>query len=121
MSDQLENLYGCKASGIDMLAAQLGQALSITLEDRDSSYWGDYYVEKSGRFSEFRLYRNRDPLYQPANDPEDDYWLEPDHRESASLLYVFGLADIVKQFHAEISSFTPAFTLLRQQTANSDS
>jgi hypothetical protein len=107
------HLYGCTDSDIDAIAAAIAPQLNLQLEHRDSSYWGDYHIDRSGVFNELRLYRNVDPMFRSGSDDPDEYWFEPDFRNYASLLSVDADRSVLTAFHARISLITPMFRLLK--------
>ncbi len=113
MPELIQHLYGCVESDIETVANSLVDALSLSLESHDSAYWGDYYLDKSRRLAELRLYRNADPLYQTGNDPVEDQWFEPKHRDRATLLSVYGSVEDIAAFQKSLTAALPMFKLLR--------
>jgi len=69
--------YGFTESDMDSLGRRLEAALSLSFEPRESSYLGEYLLDRSGRFAECQLYFNRDPLWQPDSDPSDEQYSKP--------------------------------------------
>lgn len=116
MPEHIQHLYGCSESDIDDVARRLGNSLSLTLEPRDSVYWGAYYIDNTWRFSELRFYRNSDPLYQPDNDPAEDQWLEPDHRDYVLLPVVHGSSEDVTALHQSLVELLPTFELIQDSS-----
>lgn len=113
MTQETTHLYGCTESEIDAIAAAISPALNLRLENRDSAYWGDYHIDRSGAFSELKLYRNRDPMFRSDSDDPDEYWFEPDFRDCDSLLSVYAAEPVLADFHKRIANVTPMFRLLK--------
>jgi hypothetical protein len=116
MSEHLTHLYGCLAPDFDALARRLAFALSLRLEARVCSHWGNYYLDRSGGFTECRLYRNADPTYRSELDHPEEFWFVPNHRDCNCLLVVDGLTGSVESFHASLQAAMPMFVLLRNST-----
>lgn len=112
MADEIIHLYGSSEADLDALSALVGGELGLKLEVRDSSYWGDHYIDRSGAFTELRLYRNRDPMFRPDNDDPDEYWLQPEFKDCSTLLSVYAPVAAVKEFANRFDSFESSFRLL---------
>ena len=116
MTVNIQNLYGCHDPDIDLLAQKLTNELSLVLETRDSSFWGDYYIDKSELLAECRLYRNADPMFRSDMDPPEEYWFEPTFQEYPSLLSTFASLDAAQDFHEKLQNAGIGFDLLRNES-----
>jgi len=112
VTQETTNLYGCTEPDIDAVAAAIAPVLDLQLENRDSSYWGDYHIDLSGAFSELKLYRNRDPMFRADSDDPDEYWFEPDFRDCPTLLSVYAAKSALDDLNQRIADVTPEFRLL---------
>ena len=55
--------YGFHGTTLEDAAGQVGHALGISLEERDSSYYaGTYYLHRKGAGSALRIFNNYDPI-----------------------------------------------------------
>ncbi|WP_131746340.1 hypothetical protein [Frankia sp. Cppng1_Ct_nod] len=77
-------LYGSPRNDIDRLAEELGNALGVAPEARDSSYFGEYYSLEGPEF-EARLDQNMD---DPEEEEEKDRYQEPDHKDMTLMFEV---------------------------------
>ena len=116
MTQESTHLYGCTESDIDGIAVAIAPLLDLKLENRDSAYWGDYHIDRSGTYSELRLYRNVDPMFRSDSDDPDEYWFEPDFRDCATLLSVYANKSALDDFNQRIANVTPEFRLLKPPT-----
>ncbi|MCR9118024.1 MAG: hypothetical protein NXI22_13900 [bacterium] len=116
MTQETTHLYGCTEPDIDAIAAAIGPTLDLQLENRDSAYWGDYHIDRSGAYSELKLYRNLDPMFSSDADDPDEYWFEPDFRDCDALLSVYAAESVLLDFHRRIANVTPKFRLLKPST-----
>jgi hypothetical protein len=58
-----------------IVAASLAQLLKVEFEERDSSYWGRYWLyETKLPVRIIRAYLNQDPLFMHGDPPEDRYF-----------------------------------------------
>jgi hypothetical protein len=81
-----EDLYGLRTDDLEAARVVAERVLGVTLEPRNSSYYGgDYYRKRSDNAD--------DVILQINNDGEADGWAEPDYREFGVLLRVFSPAD----------------------------
>lgn len=107
MTDFHSRLFGFIEDDLDRLANRLSVDLTLIFENRCSHYWGEYYIERSNRYKECRLYKNEDPLFCSSSDPPGEFWFEPDYREYASLLSVYDLPERIEEFQRELQSKSP--------------
>lgn len=108
-----ERLFVSKDDELDVIAGRLNAKLALQLEQRDSSYWGTYYLGTTGELKELRLCMNEDPLYDPAKDPIEDKWLEPNFPEDRMLLYIIGERSVVEDFEHRLWYSCPSFNFRR--------
>jgi hypothetical protein len=73
---------------IEAVAAKVAQALGVSLQPRESSYWGDPYFSGWPE-SAIKLTANLDPSYQEG-DPPDERWFSPSANDAAYLVWDSG-------------------------------
>ncbi|PHS17698.1 MAG: hypothetical protein COA78_02950 [Blastopirellula sp.] len=112
MTDLHSRLFGFIEDDLDRLANRLSVDFSLQFEGRSSDYWGEYYIDRSNRYEECRLYKNEDPLFCSASSPPEEFWFEPDYREYVSLLSVYGLQESIDDFQRLLQSKFPESKLL---------
>ena len=74
------DVYGFEKLNLDEAARVVESILGITLERRDSSYWGIYYCSGKGPGRDFMLYKN-----------DEGEWHTPKHKVYGVILLVNAL------------------------------
>lgn len=91
------HIYGFTESDMDALGKRLADALGLVFKSHDSSYVGWYLLDRSGRFSNCRLYFNRDPLWESDTDPAEEQYFEADAPDCELLLDLYATVDILTE------------------------
>lgn len=98
------DVYGFQDHTLDKARIHVETTCSITLELRDSSYWGAYYCTTQGAVRNFMLYEN-----------ERGEWSTPEHNKHSVILLVNEL-DNMDDIQEKLTSSDEWPILLRSRT-----
>ncbi|MBM3966027.1 MAG: hypothetical protein FJ308_13335 [Planctomycetes bacterium] len=96
--------YGIAGHDRESIRSSLELALSLNFEERDSFYLGSYLNDISDRFDECNIVENRDPLWIPGDDPDDEKYFEATAKDCDYLLTITDTPEIIKLHPAIIDS-----------------
>ena len=113
MRNLQENVYGfpeevSKEEVIDYIQS----SLLLSLQARESSYVGDYWLYSIGDRS-LKLRYNEDPLYDPENAPPKEYYFDDENQDCYLLLLLDGEPYWVNEITPEVAQH--AFNQAYQQ------
>lgn len=107
--------YGIAGFSCNAIRRSLELALSLTFEERESSYLGCYLNDTSKRFEECKIVENLDPLWIPGNDPDDEKYFEATAKDCEFLLTITGTPERIMVDHDKIVDAIDGIRIVRDE------